>query len=141
MLKKLSRLNQALPALWVSILFYGVLCQIIGIFLVKNKLSYSFGLWIGILLALLMAYHMAYVLERALDMGERGAQAVVMKHNLIRYAVIVIVLAIVMLTDVANPLAAFAGIMGLKVGAYLQPFANKLLDRQGKLDIENKTGD
>ena len=71
MVKRLRTLNSALPALWLSILLYGIVCQIAGFFLVGDKLSYSLGLWIGIILALLMAYHMAYVLSNALDMGER----------------------------------------------------------------------
>lgn len=141
MVKRLRTLNSALPALWLSILLYGIVCQIAGFFLVGDKLSYSLGLWIGIILALLMAYHMAYVLSNALDMGERGAQISVTKHNMIRYGVVVVVLGILMLTDVANPLAAFAGLMGLKVGAYLQPLTNKFFSRQGKSDIASKTSE
>ena len=141
MLKRLKALNSALPALWISILLFGVVCQIVGIFLVGDKLSYSLGLWIGIMLALIMAFHMAYVLAGALDLGERGAQISVTKHNMIRYAVVVVVLGILMLTDAANPLAAFVGLMGLKVGAYLQPLTDKFLSRQGKSDIASKTSE
>lgn len=141
MLKKLTGLNNALPALWLSILLFGIACQVVGVFLVRDKLSYSLGLWIGIILALGMAYHMAYVLASALDMGERGAQISVTKHNMIRYAIVVVVLGILMLTDVANPLAAFVGLMGLKVGAYLQPLTYKFFSRQGKSDIASKTSE
>ena len=31
-----------------------------------------------------------------------------------------------MITDFANPLAAFLGLMGVKAGAYLQPLIRKL---------------
>lgn len=141
MLKRLRLLNNALPALWISILLYGVVCQIVGFFLVKDKISYSLGLWTGIILAMAMAYHMAYVLSNALEMGERGAQLSVTKHNMIRYGVVVLVLGILMLTDAANPLAAFAGLMGLKVGAYIQPFIDKIISREGKADIADKTSD
>jgi hypothetical protein len=34
------------------------------------------------------------------------------------------------LTDIAYPLAVFLGIMGLKAGAYLQPFTHKYLFRK-----------
>ena len=40
--------------------------------------------------------------------------------------VIVIVMALVMVSGFANPLAAFLGLMGLKVAAYLQPFTHRI---------------
>ena len=56
---------------------------------------------------------------------EGAAQGFIRKHAFIRYAVIVAVFAVVMLTGAANPLAAFLGIMGLKAAAYMQPFIHK----------------
>lgn len=138
MIKKINQLNKALLALWVSILLFGVVCQIVGVLFVKNPVSYSLGLWIGIIVALAMAYHMAYALNSALDLGERAAQIFVTKHNMIRYAVVVSVLGILMISEMANPLAAFLGIMGLKVGAYFQPLTDKLISRLGKSRIAKK---
>ena len=45
---------------------------------------------------------------------------------MIRYVMIAIVLVIVALTDTLNPLITFAGVMGLKIGAYLNFFAKKV---------------
>ncbi len=39
------------------------------------------------------------------------------------------VMGITMVNGFTNPLAAFLGIMGLKVAAYMQPFTHKLIIR------------
>ena len=46
--------------------------------------------------------------------------------NLIRYLIVIIILGILMVTEIGNPIAAFVGVMGLKVSAYLQPIFQKL---------------
>ena len=51
-----------------------------------------------------------------------GAQKYATSKNLLRYAVVLVVFAVLMLTHFADPLAAFAGLMGMKASAYLQPF-------------------
>lgn len=68
-----------------------------------------------------------------LDRGG-AAQGYIRKTAFIRYAVIVVVFAVVMLTRAANPLAVFLGIMGLKAAAYLQPFVHRRLhpDKEGE---------
>ena len=55
----------------------------------------------------------------------KGAQAAATRQNIIRYLVVVIVFAILMVTGIGNPLAAFAGVMGLKLSAYAQPILSK----------------
>ena len=87
----------------------------------EDKAGYSVGLWIGVLTAIFMAFHMAVTLNSAVERDVKGAQAVATRQNIIRYLVVVIILGILMMTRIGNPLAAFAGIMGLKISAYLQP--------------------
>ena len=61
------------------------------------------------------------VLDTALELGD-GAKKYATSKNLLRYAVVLVVFAVLMLTHFADPLAAFAGLMGMKASAYLQPF-------------------
>lgn len=129
MLKKLRQLSDVLPDMLFGIFLYGILCQIIGLFFVEEKLFYSIGLWIGIILAMAMAIHMAWSLGIALSLGEDGAIKMMQKHNLLRYGVVVLILGLLMVLRLGNPLSAFLGIMGLKVAAYLQPFTHKLFRR------------
>lgn len=129
MLKKIRQLNSALPGMLLVILASGILFELIFVWFVKDKAGFSLGLVIGVILAAFMAFHMAYTLDTAISLGESGATKAVQKHNLLRYAVVVIICGVVMVTEIANPLAVFLGIMTLKVAAYLEPFTHKLFRR------------
>ena len=123
----LKRLNKALPGLVLGILLYGAAAQLIGVWLTEDKVQYSAGLWIGIFLAIGMAVHMAVVIEDAVSAG--GGQAKLIAMSLLRYAVVTLVFFCVMKFHVGNPIAAFAGVMGLKIAAYMQPFIHKAISR------------
>lgn len=125
-MKKIRSINSALPGLLVGILLWGMICQLVGVFLVTDKVNYSIGLWVGVITAVFMAFHMAYGLNIAVMKDAKGAQATATKQNIIRYLIVVLILGILMITKVGNPLVAFLGIMGLKVSAYLQPIFQKL---------------
>ncbi len=129
MREKIAGVNKTLWELILGILLYGCICQIIGLFFVENKFSYSTGLWVGLLTAVAAAIHMWWSLDRALDLDEGTAGKKLQAQSIVRYAIIVMVMAITMISGVTNPLAAFLGIMGLKVAAYLQPFTHKLIIR------------
>lgn len=125
-----EKIDTTLFELMIGTLPFGLLCQVIGVFFVENKLSYSLGLWIGILTAMGMAYHMWWTLNRALGAEEKAATQYLTRTNLLRYAVVAVILGVVMVTGFANPIATFLGIMGLKVSAYLQPFTHKCFTRR-----------
>jgi cobalamin synthase len=118
---RLEKINTALPGLLLGIIVFGILCQVIGLFLVDDKADYSIGLWVGVVTAIFMALHMAFSLNSIVERDEKGAQAAATRTNIIRYLVVVIVLGVLMITRIGNPLAAFIGVMGLKVSAYIQP--------------------
>lgn len=135
MIKKISSINSALPGLLLGIVLFGAVSQLIGIFLVTEKVTYSIGLWIGVLTAIFMSFHMAFSLNNAVDRDVKGAQAVATRQNIIRYLIVVLILGILMMTNIGNPIAAFVGVMGLKVSAYLQPIFQKLSQKR-KLNKE-----
>ncbi len=123
---RIKEINSALPGLLLGIILFGIVCQIAGCIFATDKSDYSIGLWIGVLTAVLMAFHMAFSLNIAVEMDVKGAQTAATRHNIIRYAAVVIVLGVLMVTRIGNPLSAFLGVMGLKASAYLQPLFNKL---------------
>ena len=135
MIKKISSINSALPGLLLGIVLFGAVSQLVGIFLVTEKANYSIGLWIGVLTAIFMAFHMAFSLNSAVDRDVKGAQAAATRQNIIRYLIVVLILGILMMTNIGNPIAAFVGIMGLKLSAYLQPIFKKLSQKR-KLNKE-----
>ena len=122
----IKKISETLKELLIGILFYGIIVEVIGICFIKDKVYFSIGLWIGIFLALAAAVHMWWGLDRAMDMGD-GASKYLLSQNMIRYGVIVVAFGALCVMDVGNPIAAFAGIMGLKAGAYLQPFTHKIM--------------
>lgn len=82
-----------------------------------------------VLLAMAGIWHMWKVLDTALELGD-GAQKYATSKNLLRYAVVLVVFAVLMLTHFADPLAAFAGLMGMKASAYLQPFIRRYKEKK-----------
>ena len=117
--------SDTLIELLCGILVYGVIGQLVILCFLHDKIWLSIGWWIGVLTAVLSAYHMWWGLDRALDLGEKAAVKLITSYNLLRYAAIVIIMGIVMLTEIGNPLAAVFGVFGLKAGAYMQPFIHK----------------
>ena len=137
----LRRINDALPGLVLGILIYGVVIEMLGIWFVEDKLRYSSGLLIGIVLAVGMAINIATVIRDAVELyGEDGAKNRVIIKSILRYLIVVIVFFVMMKFNLGNLFAAFIGVLGLKVSAYLQPFAHKAILRlQGRGDevLEN----
>lgn len=139
----LRRLNNALPGLIIGILVYGVLVEVIGVWLVEDKLGYTVGLAIGIAVACGLATNIAVVIRDAIDIyGEEQAKQKIIGKSLLRYAVVVIVFFAMIKWEIGNPIVAFIGVMGLKVSAYLQPLAHRFLSKlQGRGDVPSDSED
>ena len=130
MRKIAEEMDATLKELMTGILLFGLVCLVAGVWFVHSPLKYILGLLIGLALALLAAWHMHRSICRNLELnaGNNGAaNAYAVKNSMIRYGVILVLFLAVCLTDFAYPLAVFLGIMGLKAGAYLQPFTHKYL--------------
>ena len=121
----IKNISETLKELLMGIIFYGIILEVLILCFGKEKGYLSIGLWIGIFLAFAAAIHMWWGLEKGMELGN-GATKYLLSQNMIRYGVIVIAFGVICLWDIGNPLAAFAGIMGLKAGAYLQPFTHKI---------------
>ena len=121
----LRKKNRTLLELQVGIVFLGAVCQAVGAFIVERQGYYAKSLWFGILMSLAASVHMYRTLDRGLDYGT-DASKIIFRGYLFRYAFLVFVLAVAMVTEVMNPLVLFMGYMSLKVAAFLQPFTHKL---------------
>lgn len=125
MKEKITGINRTLFELETGILLFGAVCQVF-VFLMKEKIWYSRGLWLGILTAAVCAFHMWWSLDRALDLPERSAVKSMSAYAILRYLVIVAVLAGTAISGIGDPLAAFLGVMGLKVSAYMHFITRKI---------------
>lgn len=128
-IRKIREINNSLPDLLLGILFFGIICEVIIAVVGSNVVMYSLALWLGIILAMGMAMHMSKVLNVAVSIGEGGAEKIMRNYSFARYAILVIILGVIMITEVLNPLLVFLGIMGLKVAAYIQPITHKLVTK------------
>lgn len=128
-MKEKIRENQTLTELVIGIVFFGALCQTAGIFLAKDQLAYALSLWVGILAASGMAVHMNHTIRKALAYDEGTAEKVTRSSYFLRYGCVAVLLSAAAITGVTNLIVMFVGIMGLKIGAYIQPFTHRLLQR------------
>ena len=132
----LRRINDALPGLVLGIVIYGIVVELVGVWFVQDKLRYSTGLLIGIVVAIGLAINIAVVIRDAVEIyGVDGARNRLIIKSVLRYLVVVVVFFVMMKFNLGNLFTAFIGVLGLKVSAYLQPFAHKvILKFQGRGD-------
>ncbi|MBR3762032.1 MAG: hypothetical protein IKK59_04755 [Lachnospiraceae bacterium] len=121
--------NETLKEMLCGMLVYGVLGQIV-IWLFIRGIGVSLGWWIGVLTAIGCGYQMWWGLDRALDLSESEASKKMMVYSMFRYIAIVVIMAVVMITEIANPLAAVFGVFALKAGAYLQPLIHNFYKKR-----------
>ena len=114
----LKRINEALPGLVVSILLYGVMVELIGVWFVKA-------------VAVGMAINLATVIFDSVTMGDTAhATRRIVTKSILRYVVVVILFVLFGYFQWGNLIAAFLGLLGLKIGAYLQPLWEKVKGRR-----------
>lgn len=129
MIRFFRNLDATVRELWIGIGIWGVICELISVWFVKDKLNCGLGLLIGCLMAAAGVWHMWKVLDRALDLGD-AAQKYLTVRSWARYGVFVLVTGVLMVTEWANPLTAFLGLMGMKAAAYLQPAVHKIIEKR-----------
>lgn len=126
----LRRINPILPELIGELFVYGLLLQVTGIWFVDDRVRYSTGLWIGIVLAAGMAVNMAVVIFDTVElMAEKQASRRSALFSVIRYLVVVAAFVLVGIFHLGNLISMFLGVMGLKAAAYLQPLTHKFITK------------
>ena len=123
-MKALRRLNEALPDLVRGILGYGLVVFGIGIFVAPDKRQFAIGLAVGIGCAVFMAIHIASVLRSSLTAAGRSNRYLAVK-SVMRYLVVAAAFFIIAYFHLGDVIAAFIGVMGLKVSAYIQQFKRR----------------
>ena len=123
----LRRLNDALPGLVAGSVFYGTAVELLGVWFVKDKIAFSIGLWFGIAVAIGMAINLASVLWDSVTLGDtKNASRRIIAKSILRYLVVVVLFFIFAYFQIGNLIAAIFGLLGLKIGAYIQPVLEKV---------------
>ena len=123
-MKYLKKADRTLLEIHTGMLLYGIVCQIVGVFFADDRLRYASSLWFGILFAVTASIHMAKTLDRALA-DSASASKVITRGYVFRYFMVIVILAVISVTDVMDTLIVFLGYLSLKITAYLQPFTHK----------------
>lgn len=126
-----SNSKETLAELCIGILLYGLIGEAVIFAFFDSVGSISLGWWIGIAVAVASACHMWWGLDRALSLDEQSATKLIVTYNVLRYTVIAVFMALVMIFETGDPVAAMLGVFGLKAGAYLQPLVHKV-NRRGR---------
>lgn len=123
----MRNINKVVWELLLIILLTGIILEIIGVMIVKDKLYYSIGLGIGIVLAVFMTFSIHSSVVKAIDVGENGAKVKMISSYAIRTVVVLGVIIVTGVWKLGNMVSLLLGIMTLKVAAYLQPFTHKFI--------------
>lgn len=137
MINYLRRLNPALPMLTATILVYGLFVELVGVWWVEDKLRYTSGLLIGIGLALFLSIHISMTIWGMMDVQNKKGQAMIAVKAVFRYFVVVAVSMTMGYFRLGNIFTWFAGVMGLKVAAFLQPLIHKVIFGKSQSTEEN----
>ena len=121
------RTNRTLRELILGAFAYCVLWEIPLLVFAERRLYHTIGLAAGFLICVVLAALMAESIDVAVELDEKGARAYLQKKASLRYLIACISIVVMALTDIGNPLTFFAGIMGLKIGAYIQPLTHRAI--------------
>lgn len=132
MKKFLNSMNPMLLDLSTGCIIYGIVGEII---IVAVGLSfYQEGFWkiilgflIGTAAAVALTVHMYFGVVESLSLGETGALKHTRKMYILRIAGILVILVLIYFTGFCDAVAFAAGLISLKVAAYLQPITHKYI--------------
>lgn len=127
-----KKIDATLFDLCFGIVLYGIAAQVV-VLLLSRRAEYSIGLWVGVLLGIAGAIHMRWAIERSLDMASKDASRLVGTQSIVRYLVLVVIVLLLAVCGIADPITAVFGYMGMKAGAYMQPFTRRLSSKIFKI--------
>ena len=123
----MGNINKTVWELLLGILLSGIILEILGVMVVKDKLYYSTGLGIGIGLAIFMTFSISTSVQKAVDVGEGGAKMKMISSYVVRTIVVLNVIVLTGVMKLGHLVGLILGIMTLKVAAYIQPVTHKFL--------------
>lgn len=131
------RTNQTLKELIAGASVYCFVWIIPLLIFTDRKLYHLAGLLAGLIVCIVLAVNMAASIDVAVDLDVKSAKAYIQKKASLRYLIVCAVIILLGISGSGNPLTFFAGIMGLKIGAYLQPFTHRFFEKMSNKRGEN----
>ena len=131
-IKWIERTNETLLDLVFGCLIWGILVEVIGLFIVKDRLSYTIGVALGTAVAVWMSMSIARTLERGLQMNRGRSQRFMTARSLLRWLVMLAVVWAGLRFDAISFPGVLLGIIGLKLAALLHTYTNVYVTRRLK---------
>ncbi len=122
----IRRIHPTLLSMWIVMVGYGIVMQVIILIVTKRWLYYSLGAWVGVLLAVVCSGMLLHAIEGALDRGEKGATGYAIRSYALRLSLIAAVFVVLAVTGAGSVVTAFIGVFSMKISAYLQGTIQKL---------------
>lgn len=123
----MRNINRTVWELLLGILLTGVILEILGVMIAGDKLYYSIGLLIGVILAVFMTFSISSSVQQAVDRGEGGAKVKMISSYVIRTVVVLLVIILTSVMKLGSLVGLLLGVMTLKVAAYIQPYTHRFL--------------
>ncbi len=123
----MRNINRTVWELLLGILLTGVILEILGVMIAGDKLYYSIGLLIGVILAVFMTFSISSSVQQAVDRGEGGAKVKMISSYVIRTVVVLLVIILTGVMKLGSLVGLLLGVMTLKVAAYIQPYTHRFL--------------
>ncbi|MDR2547437.1 MAG: hypothetical protein LBC96_08055 [Lachnospiraceae bacterium] len=120
--------NAVLFEMCMGLLAYAVICQAVIPWFTPNALSFSLGLWLGIITAYAYLFHIWWSIGRYIYMGAAAA-IMARKQMALRYLVIIVILVTTAIIATLLFLGTALGLFGIKTAALMQPLVRKLRTR------------
>lgn len=126
-----AELRKTILGMGFGIVLYELLLSLL-LFLLGPRLGYSrlsllSGILVGTVCAFAMLIHMGIVLEDVLASKDpEYARKKTISHNMIRKVLLVALIALCWKIGRINVLALILAVFGIKPGAYLQPFVDRM---------------
>ncbi|MDO4788868.1 MAG: hypothetical protein Q4A19_06905 [Johnsonella sp.] len=126
-----ASLKKTIFGMGFGIVLYELALSVLLLFLAPglgySRLSLAFGVILGTICAFAMLIHMGIVLEDVLASRDpEYARKKTISHNMIRKLLLLAVVAACWNIRQINVLALILAVFGIKPGAYLQPFADRI---------------
>lgn len=117
----LKKIHPTLLGMWLLMVVYGIVLQMIIFLWGKQVLYASVGAWAGVTVAMILAGLMLRTILGALDRKEKNATVFHYKQYVLRVLIVLTVFAALVFFEIGSVLTAFFGFLSLKIAAYLQP--------------------
>lgn len=129
-IKWIREANETLLDLIFGSLIWSLAAEMVGLFIVGDKLSYTIGIILGTAVSVGMSISMEKGLERCLHMSKTKSQRDMVIRSVLRwFLMLAAVLAGIRFDTISLP-GVLLGIIGLKIAALLHIYTNTYITKK-----------